>query len=45
MDFTSRKGGSGVGLYLARKIALKHGGVIYAENTQNSAKFTFKIEK
>ena len=45
MDFTSRDGGSGIGLYLARKIALKHGGIITASNTDNGAKFTFKIEK
>jgi signal transduction histidine kinase len=45
LKFTTRKGGSGVGLYLAKQIALKHTGDLIATNTKNGAKFIFKIRK
>jgi len=34
-----------VGLYLANQIAIKHIGILYAKNSQNGARFIFKIRK
>jgi len=45
LNFTTRKTGTGVGLYLANQIATKHMGSLDVENTQNGAKFYFKVRK
>ncbi|WP_457564943.1 ATP-binding protein [Caminibacter sp.] len=45
LNFTTKKDGNGIGLYLARLIAIKHTGMLEAENTKNGAKFIFKIRK
>jgi len=45
LNFTTRENGSGVGLYLAKQIAIKHLGDLGVENTQNGAKFYFRIKK
>jgi len=44
---TSTKGtkGTGIGLYMSQQIAHKHKGKLLAENIDNGAKFTFKIEE
>jgi len=44
-NFTTREGGTGVGLYLASKIALKHTGILKARNWEKGAEFIFKIKK
>ena len=43
---TSTKGkhGTGVGLYMSTKIAHKHNGTLSATNTQEGAKFTFRLK-
>ncbi|WP_456479353.1 ATP-binding protein [Nautilia sp.] len=45
LNFSTKKEGSGVGLYLANRIAVKHTGVLNVTNTRNGAKFVFKIRK
>jgi signal transduction histidine kinase len=45
LNFTTKKNGSGIGLYLAKLIAIKHTGMLEAINTKNGAKFIFKIRK
>jgi len=45
LNFTTKKDGSGVGLYLANQIAIKHTGILYVQNSKNGAKFIFKIRK
>jgi len=45
LNYTTRKDGTGVGLYLASQIAIKHNGTLDVENTENGAKFYFKIKK
>jgi len=45
LNFTTKENGSGVGLYLANQIAIKHTGILYAKNSQNGARFIFKIRK
>jgi signal transduction histidine kinase len=44
LNFTTREKGTGVGLYLATQIAIKHNGVLEVENTENGAKFYFKVK-
>jgi signal transduction histidine kinase len=36
--------GTGIGLYMSRKIADKHNAELYASNTGSGAKFTFKLK-
>jgi len=45
LNYTTRENGTGVGLYLASQIALKHNGVLEVENIENGAKFIFKVKK
>ena len=45
LNYTTRKDGTGVGLYLASQIAIKHMGSLEVKNTQNGACFYFKIRK
>ncbi len=42
--YTNRKGGSGFGLAIARKIVLEHNGNMWAENNQDSLGATFYLE-
>jgi signal transduction histidine kinase len=41
---TKGKEGSGIGLYMSTKIAQKHHGELFAENTNEGAKFTFILK-
>jgi signal transduction histidine kinase len=41
---TKGKEGSGIGLYMSTKIAQKHHGELFAENTEEGAKFTFILK-
>jgi len=43
LNYTTREDGTGVGLYLAKQIAIKHLGVLDVKNTENGANFYFKI--
>jgi len=45
LNYTTREEGTGVGLYLARQIAIKHTGTLDVDNTQDGAKFYFKVRK
>jgi len=45
LNFTTREDGTGVGLYLANQIAVKHLGVLGVENIEGGAKFYFKVRK
>jgi len=45
LNYTTREKGTGVGLYLASQIAIKHLGSLKVENVENGAKFYFKIKK
>ncbi|WP_456480769.1 ATP-binding protein [Nautilia sp.] len=45
LHFSTRKGGTGLGLYLASQIALKHGGVLKVSNGKYGAVFSFVKKK
>ena len=45
LNFTTRDEGTGVGLYLARQIAIKHTGILDVENIGYGARFYFKVRK
>ena len=45
LNYTTREKGTGVGLYLANQIAVKHLGVLGVENIEGGAKFYFKVRK
>ncbi|MEO1923789.1 MAG: HAMP domain-containing sensor histidine kinase, partial [Nautiliaceae bacterium] len=45
LNFTTKEKGSGIGLYLANQIAIKHTGILEVKNITNGAKFIFKIRK
>jgi len=45
LNFTTRENGTGVGLYLAKQIAVRHNGDLIVENVENGAKFYFKVKK
>ena len=42
--YTRRKGGSGLGLAVTRKVVMEHGGTIYARNNDEGRGATFVIE-
>ena len=44
-NFTTKKDGTGIGLYLANQIAIKHSGSLEAKNSDKGAMFIFKIKK
>lgn len=43
-NITSKPSGTGMGMYMSKKIALKHGGDLSVKNTHNGAVFTFKMK-
>lgn len=45
LNFTTKKNGNGLGLYLSHQIAVKHTGILYAKNWEKGAEFIFKIRK
>ncbi len=45
LNFSTKKDGSGIGLYLASLIAVKHSGILFAKNSKTGAEFIFKIKK
>jgi len=45
LNYTTREEGTGVGLYLAKQIAIKHTGTLEVENIDNGARFYFKVRK
>ncbi len=45
LNFTTKKDGNGIGLYLANQIAIKHTGILYVKNSKNGARFIFRIRK
>jgi len=45
LNYTTRKDGTGVGLYLASQIAIKHMGSLNVKNVENGVCFYFKVRK
>jgi len=43
LPFESTTGGNGIGLYIAKGLLEKNGGIIYAKNVKNGAEFTIEF--